>query len=321
MLFFQRKKDYNAYMNHKSFIFFDCECANTFEGVGKICSIGYVLTDDELNVIESEDVIINPECEFDWYLLSPKNECHLAYSKDYFRIKPNFEAYYKDVKKLFTTGNRYIAGFAVHNDVGFVNSACKRYELPFIQFRALDLEKIFNQHYNQHKKLKEWAEFFGVNVAKFQTHKSVDDAMMTMLCLKKFCQEQNVSVESVFTNNKGLFVSSEQMLIQAEERAYQREMLEKIKRLYNKKCPKPHHKTLLDKHFSIDGKLLKDVDTSFELVKQIYDCGGVIHERLVNKGYIIFADDNIKADFKATMTKKDIECITLEQFYQMMMPN
>ena len=87
-------------MNHKSFVFFDCECANTFDGVGKICSIGYVITDDDLNVIESEDVVINPECEFDWYLFSGKGECKLAYSKDYFRIKPNFEAYYKDIKNV-----------------------------------------------------------------------------------------------------------------------------------------------------------------------------------------------------------------------------
>ena len=57
-------------MNHKSFVFFDCECANTFDGVGKICSLGYVICDDDLNIIESEDVVMNPECDFDWYILS-----------------------------------------------------------------------------------------------------------------------------------------------------------------------------------------------------------------------------------------------------------
>ena len=62
-------------MNHKSFVFFDCECANTFDGVGKICSLGYVICDDDLNIIESEDVVMNPECDFDWYLLSGKGDC------------------------------------------------------------------------------------------------------------------------------------------------------------------------------------------------------------------------------------------------------
>ena len=170
-------------MNHKSFVFFDCECANTFEGIGKICSLGYVICDDDLNVIESEDVVINPECEFDWYILSGKGECKLAYSKDFFRTKPNFESYYKNIKNLFTTGNRYIGGFAVSNDVGFVNSACQRYNCDYINFRAFDAEKYFENKYGKKQKLSQWAQEFGVNVSKFQSHKSVDDAMMTMLCL------------------------------------------------------------------------------------------------------------------------------------------
>ena len=213
-------------MNHKSFVFFDCECANTFDGVGKICSLGYVICDDDLNIIESEDVVMNPECDFDWYLLSGKGDCKLAYSKDYFRTKPNYEAYYKDIKKLFTTGNRYIAGFAVSNDVGFVNDACERYELPYIQFRAFDLERYLEHKYEKKQKLVEWAEEFGVNVAKFQSHKSEDDAIMTMLCLKAECMRTGESIEQILTSKEGknCFVSNEQILEQAAERAYRREM-------------------------------------------------------------------------------------------------
>ena len=204
-------------MNHKSFVFFDCECANNFDGIGKICSLGYVVADDELNVLESEDVVINPECEFDWYLFSGKGDCQLAYSKDYFRIKPNWASYYKEIKKLFTTGNRYVLGFAVGNDVGFVNSACERYKEEYINFRAFDIEPLLAQIYGEKHKLSEWAEKLGVNVAKFQTHKSVDDAMMTLLCLKKVCMEKDISVENLLLEHKDLFVSSEQMLIQQEE--------------------------------------------------------------------------------------------------------
>ncbi len=299
-------------MNHKSFVFFDCECANTFDGIGKICSLGYVICDDDLNVIESEDVIMNPECEFDWYLLSPKNECHLAYSKDYFRTKPNFEGYYKSIKKLFTTGNRYIAGFSVSNDVGFVNSACERYNLPFMQFRAFDVEKILEQEKGEKAKLKVWAEKLGVNVAKFQSHKSVDDAMMTMLCLKKLCHEKGISVEEIMTQNKGLFVSSEQMLIQAEERAYKREMTEKIKRLYGKTSPMPKHKYLKGMNIELNGKLLSDVDYAFELAKQIYDCGGTLHERLSGNGLIVFEEMPAK-ELTEKLAKRKLTAVTAEQ--------
>lgn len=277
-------------MNHKTFVFFDCECANVFDGVGKICSLGYVITDDELNVIESEDVVMNPECEFDWYLFGAKSECKLAYSKDYFRIKPNWAAYYKDIKKMFTAGNRYILGFAVSGDVGFVNSACERYNEDYINLRAFDLEPLLEQIYGERKKLVQWAEFFGVNVAKFQTHKSVDDAMMTMLCMKKLCEQQNKSVEQILKEYKGLFVSSEQILLQAQERAYKKEILEKIKRLYGKKSPKPRYKTVLNRKFEFDRNVLHDVDTAFELIKKIYDNGGTVYEHLAADGEVIFVE-------------------------------
>ena len=283
-------------MNHKSFVFFDCECANTFDGVGKICSLGYVICDDDLNVIESEDVVMNPECDFDWYLLSGKGDCKLAYSKDYFRIKPNYEAYYKDIKKLFTTGNRYIAGFAVSNDVGFVNDANGRYELPYIQFRAFDLERYLERKYEKKQKLVEWAEEFGVTVEKFMSHKSVDDAMMTMLCLKAECERTGQNVEQIFTSPEGknCFVSNEQILEQAAERAYRREVMEKIKRLYNKKSPMPRFKTVLGCRFELDRKIMHDVDDAFELVKRIYENGGMVTERITGrvpageKAYAVF---------------------------------
>jgi len=300
-------------MNHKSFVFFDCECANTFDGIGKICSLGYVICDDDLNVLESEDVVMNPECEFDWYLFSGKGGCQLAYSKDYFRVKPNFESYYKDIKKLFTTGNRYIAGYAVSNDVHFVNCACERYNTDYIQFRAFDIEKYLEKKYGKKQKLVQWAEEFGVNVAKYQSHKSVDDAMMTMLCLKAECMKTGQSVEAILTENKDYFVNNEQILQQAEERAYRKEITEKIKRLYNKKCPKPHHKTLIGESFELDAKLLKDVDVAFELVKKIYDNGGVVSERINGKGTVLFLDDNINPELRKKIERRNLKIMTIDE--------
>lgn len=301
-------------MNHKSFVFFDCECANTFDGIGKICSFGYAICDDELNIIEREDVVMNPECEFDWYILKGKGKCHLAYSKDYFRTKPNFESYYKEIKKLLTTGNRYIAGFAVSNDVSFINSACKRYDKPNINFRAFDAEKYFEQKYQKKQKLTQWAEDFGVNTAKFQSHKSEDDAVMTMLCLKADCKKSNKTIEQIFTENKRFFVSAEQIFEQAEERAYRKEMTEKIKRLYNKVSPKPRFKKLAGQKFELDKELLKDTDTAFELVKKIYECGGCVCEHLTEEGTVIFADDRNNEHTKKAL-KRGLKTITLEKFY------
>lgn len=307
----------NEFMNHKTFVFFDCECANTFEGIGKICSLGYVIADDELNILESEDVVMNPECDFDWYLFSGKGECQLAYSKDYFRIKPNFEAFYKDIKKLFTTGNRFIGGFAVGNDVGFVNNACERYNLPYIQFRAFDLERYLERKYDKKQKLVQWAQEFGVNVAKYQSHKSVDDAIITMLCLKAEAAKCGKTVEEIMTEHKDCFVSNEQILEQAAERAYRKEMTEKIKRLFNKKNPKPKFKKLLGERFEFDGKLMREVDLAFELIKQIYENGGIVNEHVMGHGTAVFLETP-NEHVVEKLKKRGLKIILAEELFSQM---
>lgn len=155
----------------------------------------------------------------------------------------------------------------------------------------------------------------GVNVEKFKTHKSVDDAMMTMLCLKSVCKKLGKSAEEILTENKGLFVSNEQILQQSQERRYKKEILEKIKRLFGKKNPMPRYKTVLNQKFEINGKLLQDVDTSFELVKKIYENGGTTYEHLFGEGYIIFEKEP-SSEIKNKIEQKSKKIILLEEIMQ-----
>ena len=282
-------------MNHNSYLFFDCECANCFDGEGKICSLGYVLTDDDFNIIEKDDVLINPNCEFDWYILNPKNPCHLAYSKDEFRAHPDFGAYYKDIKKLFTTGNRKIFGFAVDGDVGFVNTACERSEVPYIQFCAFDVQKILNQSYNNKMKLKEWCDYLKIDTAAFEAHRCVDDAEMTMLCFKKVCEKLGLTGDELYEKYHDFTVTSDKMLEVVAERQYKKELKEKIEKLTNKKNPFPKKDVFKKKMFELDKGIYKDLENAFEVAKMIYDHGGVITRHVSQNGYFIYSENILKA--------------------------
>lgn len=55
-----------------TFLFFDIECANCFNGIGKMCSLGYVIINENFEILDEDDVVMNPETEFDWYLSSQK---------------------------------------------------------------------------------------------------------------------------------------------------------------------------------------------------------------------------------------------------------
>ena len=63
----------------KTYLLFDIECANCFNGIGKMCSLGYVLVNEDFEILDEDDVVMNPETEFDWYLFDPKTDCSLAY--------------------------------------------------------------------------------------------------------------------------------------------------------------------------------------------------------------------------------------------------
>ncbi|MCQ2610344.1 MAG: hypothetical protein MJ169_01220 [Treponema sp.] len=297
----------------KNYLFFDCECANCFDGIGKMCSFGYVLTDDEFNVIETKDLVMNPETDFDWYLFSPKNTCQLAYSKDYFRANPNFDHYYKRIRELLTAANTVIFGFAVANDVGFVNNACERYYQNLIQFKAFDMAKALEKYYGSPKKLAEWAAFLECDLSQIKTHKSQDDAMMTMFTLRELCAKQNVSVDDLISQNKDFFASSEIEAQRAEERRYRKEVMEKIKYYYNKKSRAPLNKKWAGKNFELQKSCYTDIDRAFNIVKRLYDGGAMVFERVKGKGCVVIPEENLTPELKAKFESLGKEIVFAEE--------
>ena len=78
-----------------NYCFFDIECANCFGGKGKICSFGYVITDEQFNILEKKDIVINPRSSFN---LGP--DLKLAYTKSEFRQAAPFPDYYDEIGAL-----------------------------------------------------------------------------------------------------------------------------------------------------------------------------------------------------------------------------
>ena len=81
-------------------LFFDIECANNFDGVGKICSFGYALCGQDFSLIESDDLLMNPDAPFDWYLFKKNSRCHLAYTREEYNRNPKFPHHYPKISSL-----------------------------------------------------------------------------------------------------------------------------------------------------------------------------------------------------------------------------
>ncbi len=300
----------------KSYLFFDIECANCFGGVGKMCSFGYVVVDENFTVLDSDDVVMNPETEFDWYLFNPKKGCMLAYSKDYFRMQHNFESYHAGIKKLMEAPGRRIVGFSSANDVGFLVSACERYNLPDINYACYDICAIVEQaNGGIHKKLDEWCDFYGVSLAGLRKHKSVDDAMMTMLLTKAFCEKTATPIEALLEKNKGVKLSVEKYLEQREVSRHNKEVMEKISALYGKKA-RAVLSNRLKGSYAFAFKVKNDIDESLRLATLVFKHGGILMKSLKKDGTLI-VEDSCSAEALDGMHKKGLKTITISDFCEL----
>ncbi|MBQ8288001.1 MAG: hypothetical protein IJX76_04420 [Clostridia bacterium] len=176
-----------------NYCFFDIECANCYGGKGKICSFGYVLTDEQFNVLEKKDIVINPRSSFN---LGP--DLKLAYTKAEFRQAAPFPDYYDEIGALLEYPEYIILGYSIENDCNFLRSDCKRYNLPCFDFPFYDVQCMVMQMFDLQNmpSLQKALEFFGMHEDQ-EIHKSDDDAYMTMLAMKGACRHLGITASEL----------------------------------------------------------------------------------------------------------------------------
>ena len=189
------------------YLFFDIECANCDGGNGKICSFGYVLTDDKFNIKEYTDLIINPKARFKLNGYGKKTYITLAYSEETFLSSPDFTYYYEKIAELLKREDRIVFGYAPENDADFIRSEVERYNLPKIDFTFYDVQRLFRAECGYENgnlcSLSSACEMLGAEV-EFTSHKSCDDAFATMKVLEAICKVKNTTPSSLVEKHDGI---------------------------------------------------------------------------------------------------------------------
>lgn len=176
------------------YLFFDIECCNGRD----ICEFGYVLTDESFNVIEKKDIAMNPENKFTLTGRPDGRDIHLCYTDEYYYSRPKFTAFYNEIKNLIETPDQIIVGHAIANDAKFLRTACERFKLPYINFEFNDSQKMFQEYFNETKRisLEHAGEILEVEKPKY-SHKSDDDSLLTMRFVKKMCDKMEVTLSEL----------------------------------------------------------------------------------------------------------------------------
>lgn len=176
-----------------NYLFFDIEGANSYGGVSKICSFGYVLTNEEFEILERRDILVNPRSKFN---LGPNIK--LAYEKEEFKAAGDFTQHYDEIKAVLLMPDIQIFGFAVDNDAKYVRDECKRYHLEGMDFDYFDVQRMARDKFelNNQPGLPKACELLTIDFDQ-DIHKSDDDALMTMEVLKAICAKFEKSVDEL----------------------------------------------------------------------------------------------------------------------------
>ena len=173
------------------YLSFDIECADG--GKATICSFGYVIADEQFNVLKKEDIVMNPEGKFDLEGRAGRPDVKLAYSKERFLRAPKFPHFYTRIKALLENGEYCVIGHSVADDVAYLNKACKRYGLPALAFSYFDTQRFYREVTGERRTISLEKAILALDVAcNVQYHRSDEDALATLLVLQKLVQQKGM---------------------------------------------------------------------------------------------------------------------------------
>ncbi len=273
------------------YLFFDIECSDGIH----ICTFGYALFDANFNLIEREDIIINPETPIMTSLMKKRAGFTLAYPTKTFKKSPVFPYYYERIKEILTAPNRINIGHAAYNDARFIKTACLRYELPVFDFEFKDTQQLFKHFIAEVEVegltpstdigLDRLCEILQVEIVDL--HRSDADAFMTQSVFRKMCSRFDVSVEELLQkpNGGGGIRGGEVELdkpkrMLSDEKLTTNDMTNKNRKLLKRVLERVtgdegYEKTLENRKVAISfGYENRNFTSLLKIVKEIYNRGG-----------------------------------------------
>ena len=172
------------------YLSFDIECCDGQH----ICEFGYVIIDENFNVLERDCITINPEQKFQLSRPGEESEIKLAFSEEEYRSSPTFAFYYERIKKVLTTPDCQIVGFSLHNDAGFLATAYELYGKEPVGFTFYDFQKLYQAYTKANRSPSVQGFVEELQIEDITLHKSVDDAWAVLRALQIIGEKEKLSL-------------------------------------------------------------------------------------------------------------------------------
>lgn len=303
------------------FLFFDIECSNCFNNIGKMCEFGYVLTDEKFNIITKNCYVMSPGKGRDnrFKLRNRKNQIDidLAYEEEYYYQQDEFDKYYDKIKKLLEDNDTICFAWASENDMKYLCDYCFRYHKNKYKYTCYDVQKIAYNYLNNNKSghLKDICnKIVGKDsTVNLQEHLSRDDAIMTLLILKQICFLENISSLEYLNKCQYAKLHSTNLEIKIKKNSLKKDNHKLINEtvLLDKELIKLNK----NKVYSLSEKVKNKENNLKKLIDFIHTNGGLISSSIVNSNYLIVLNEDDKEEINKYINKIfKGEFILIEEF-------
>ena len=305
-------------------VFFDIECAGVHKTFAKICVFGYVVCDENFNILEKEDILINPKGRFELTDRHGDKGLKLPYEYGEFKKYPPFKHVYGRIKELLEDKDALVFGHAVLNDVKYLNLETKRFKLPSFNFAFADSQLIYMTYKNDFSRqagLEHIAQDLGV---EFTPHRAVDDAYATMRIVEAICKAKNCGATELLEELKFSLGRIEKYYIKspqsARQKAYKNE--KKSAKEARSRARIKFHNTVFSKKpkkGALNGKTVffarcieDDLEISLPLINKLYEVGGRYAQKVDDCDICVHTEEREARTQKAVTLGKKI--MSLEEF-------
>lgn len=307
-------------------VFFDIECASVYKTTAKICAFGYVVCDEHFNIIEKEDIMVNPKGKFHLTDGSGKQGIVLPYEYGEFKNHPSFPRIYAKVKALLENDDCLVFGHAVMNDVKYLNLETRRFKLPPLSFGFYDSQLMYMTS------IGDFSRQFGLEYiienlqAEFTPHKAADDAYATMRVVEALCKKHGCDVKSLIkilkikrgVTDGGRVTPPDSAQFAEYRRACLRAKRERSSRrikFHNAVCRRRKKQVgkLTGLSFNFSRPLEDDINISIPLVEKIYERGGKYALKLSECNVYVCMENDQTTRTKSAAGTDGLRIITTEQ--------
>lgn len=314
-----------------NFLFFDIECASVSKNFAKICAFGYVLCDEQFNIIKKEDILLNPQGGF--HLTDRKGSKGLVLPYEYsdFKKYPTFPAMYDKIKELLESSENIVLGHSTLNDIKYLNLETKRFKLPSFKFSFSDSQIIYMSYINNFTRQLGLGGIAAELGVEFTAHRAMDDAYATMKIVEAMCKVKgtdyftlvkNLGVECGYIKNYNISAPTsqgEKKYLEDKER--QKQELSRLRiKLFNYVSRKKSKRDgkYFGKVFCFASDIEDNLNVAKELIDKIYLCGGTyVHHTSKCNFFVADIEDKTPRTL-AVLRRPEINAVTLAQLEEML---